>query len=58
MKSTGNAMRLIPHPKKSIFLIKLGGYVRFCFFCFFLLALLCQYHNSNGVSGKKRQHTM
>ena len=35
MKSTGNAMRLIPHPKKSIFLIKLGGYVRFCFCLFF-----------------------
>lgn len=34
MNSTGNAMLLIPHPKKSMFLMKLGVFGRFCFvFC-------------------------
>ena len=37
MNSTGNAMLLIPHPKKSMFLMKLGGFGRFCFVFFFLV---------------------
>lgn len=36
MNSTGNAMLLIPHPKKSMFLMKLGVFGRFCLVFFFV----------------------